>query len=156
MENPYKVLGLMATCSEKEVHVGFQNKINPYLNRNLDNGEKQIVKKYKNAYKILGNYHNRRKFDNEQEGITTTKKFNEIKIKKTPEFNYEKNGINYGSTLMRPFENNFGFPKIDLDLENQFRMSESTFKTSLRDEQNMKKSNDDTKYTMNNSFLLQY
>jgi DnaJ-class molecular chaperone len=131
--DPYKILNVDKNASEKEIFNQYNIKIKPYLNRNLDENEKKIVKKFTNAFKIIGNYQSRRKYDNEKEGLTE-KKFGCIEINSKTQFKDERNGINYTPNLMRPFENNFGYPKIDLDIENKFRMSETTFKNTLREE----------------------
>jgi DnaJ-class molecular chaperone len=140
MEDPYKILNITINSSQRNIDTSFKIKIKPFLNRQLNEQERVLVRQYKDAYKILGDYQCRRSYDNQVDGLVPSKKFSELRSKKIKtkkiekQFNYENNGVNYTSALMRPFQNNFGLPGIDLDLENKFRMSENTFKRTLREE----------------------
>jgi len=143
--DPYKILNVDFNASEKEIKLKYNSIVKPYVNKILNDDEKKILKKYTNAFKIIGNYQSRRKYDNERDGIN--KNFSVIELNAKSKFKDERNGINYTPNLMRPFENNFGYPKIDLDIENKFRMSESTFKTTLREERESMASSDYNRFS---------
>jgi DnaJ-class molecular chaperone len=138
MEDPYKTLGVSVDSSENEILSAFKYKLKPFMNRDLSLSEKKLMVAYKHAYKIIGTYRNRRDYDNQRDGLSKNmKQIDKNSIKVSEEFkdtfSYENNCKNYTPNLMRPFQHNFGLPKIDLDLENQFRMQENTFKKLVKE-----------------------
>lgn len=75
MKNYYEILGVKSSCDFIDV-INAYNKSIKYFNekKELDKTDKEILKEIKESYFILGNYHNRRKYDNNLEGY---KKVNE-------------------------------------------------------------------------------
>jgi DnaJ-class molecular chaperone len=144
-QNHYKKLGVNKNSSFDDIQTAYNTKIQKYkFKPNLNEMDKIEIKAINSAHYILSDYHNRRNFD-----VHLDKRKKKLKQKiivedlespldsdKKSNFNYENNGIDYTSMLLRPFSDVVGLPRIDTDLENSFRMSGINFKKSL------KKSND--------------
>ena len=64
MKNYYNILKINPTASHKDVKNAYILTLKPYMNKDtLTNEEKKRIKDVKRAYFILGDYHNRRKYD---------------------------------------------------------------------------------------------
>lgn len=92
MKDYYNILGLSTKCSFVDVIKSYNKSINYFNSKlNLSDIDKQTIKELKEAYFVLGNYHNRRKYDNNLEGY---KKINEDfsnRIFYRPDLKYQHN-----------------------------------------------------------------
>lgn len=69
MKDYYKILGLTRKAEFSDVINSYNKSINFFNNKlNLTQVDKQIIKEIKEAYYVLGNYHNRRNYDNNLDG----------------------------------------------------------------------------------------
>ena len=68
MKDYYKILGITPKADFVNVINSYNKSISFFNNKNLSDIDKQTIKEIKEAYFILGNYHNRRSYDNNLEG----------------------------------------------------------------------------------------
>lgn len=69
MKDYYKILGITNKADFKKVINSYNSSITYFNNKsNLSDNDKLTIKEIKEAYFVLGNYHNRRQYDNNIEG----------------------------------------------------------------------------------------
>ena len=92
MKDYYKVLGLSKECDFIDVINSYNKSINYFNSKStLSVIDKETIKEIKEAYFVLGNYQNRRKYDNNIEGY---KKINEDysdRVFYRPDLKYQHN-----------------------------------------------------------------
>jgi DnaJ-class molecular chaperone len=95
MKDYYKVLGLKKTCEFIDV-INSYNKSIKYFNskKTLNDDDKETIKEIKESYFILGNYHNRRKYDNNLEGYKKINDDYSDRIFYRPDLKYQHNADN--------------------------------------------------------------
>lgn len=68
MKDYYKILGVTRKSDFLDVINSYNKSISFFNNKNLSEIDKQTIKEIKEAYFILGSYHNRRTYDNNLDG----------------------------------------------------------------------------------------
>lgn len=68
MKDYYKILGINKNSDFIDVINSYNQSIAFFNNKQLTDIDKQTIKEIKEAYFILGNYHNRRSYDNNLDG----------------------------------------------------------------------------------------
>lgn len=70
MKDYYKILGINNKADFRDVINAYNNSIKYFNNKSeLSDNDKLTIKEIKEAYFVLGNYHNRRQYDNNLEGF---------------------------------------------------------------------------------------
>lgn len=70
MKDYYKILGINNKADFRDVINAYNNSIKYFNNKTgLSDNDKLTIKEIKEAYFVLGNYHNRRQYDNNLEGF---------------------------------------------------------------------------------------
>ena len=82
MKNYYKHLGIDPSASHEDVKHSYKKLMTYFKSKDsLTNDEKIIIKKIKNAYSILKDYHKRREYDNQRDGIINRNISNNIALR---------------------------------------------------------------------------
>ncbi|ADO67243.1 putative DnaJ/Hsp40 [Cafeteria roenbergensis virus] len=68
MKDYYKILGISKNAGFIDVINSYNESISFFNKKQLNDIDKQTIKEIKEAYFILGNYHNRRSYDNNLDG----------------------------------------------------------------------------------------
>lgn len=114
MKDYYTILKLTPESSYQEV-INSYNKFITYFNtiKHLNETEKQLLKDIKEAYFILGDYHNRRKYDNKIEGYIKPPRIDTSRTFFRPQHDYELNhDLNNRPTKLNSRKNNDNFSHI--------------------------------------------
>lgn len=100
MKDYYKILNLTTSASFTQVINAYNDFIVYYNSLLLLNEEdKDKIKEIKEAYYILGDYHNRRNYDNKREGIAN-KVPNKSLMEMTSDRNFFRPNLNYNPDLV--------------------------------------------------------
>lgn len=95
MKDYYKILGIEKSASFNKVIKSYNNSINYFNNKNfLEESDKTIIKEIKEAFYILGDYHNRRKYDNYLEGFKKINSDFSDRVFYRPNLEYQHNTDN--------------------------------------------------------------
>jgi len=99
MKDYYKILNLTPKASFIQVINAYNDFIVYYNSLLLNEEDKDKIKEIKEAYYILGDYHNRRNYDNKREGITS-KTSNKSLTEMTSDRNFFRPNLNYNPDLV--------------------------------------------------------
>lgn len=92
MKDYYSILGINQKADFKDVIEAYNKSILYFNNKEiLDSTDKKTIKEIKEAFYILGNYHNRRKYDNNLEGFKKVNESFSDRVFFRPEINYSHN-----------------------------------------------------------------
>jgi len=148
MKNYYNILKINKSSSHKEVKSAYISALKPFINKsNFTYEEKKKIKDIKRAYFILGDYHNRRKYDDYLENQIPTNQI--ISRSGIP------NGIFSGSLngLATSFFNHmneprFNFPTINLETEIKDIKGTSKSRYYVHSQSSIGKTNNQGQYTV--------
>lgn len=93
MKDYYKILNISNDADFKDVINAYNGLIKHFNNKKLSSEDKIVIKEIKEAYFILGNYNNRRKYDNNREGYKKTENYSD-RVFFRPDLNYNYNTDN--------------------------------------------------------------
>lgn len=110
MHTYYDILNITSQASYQEVNQAFSNAFNKFNKKNLSDEEVKNLTIIKRAYSVLGDYHNRRKYDDYLDSLTSKKSLNVRKA--------NIDGI------IRPFLRDF---ELDNKISNSFYEAEKKF-----------------------------
>jgi DnaJ-class molecular chaperone len=110
MKDYYKILNINSNASFNQVIEAYNNMIVYYNSLLILNPEdKENVKEIKEAYFVLGDYHNRRNYDNKREGLNV-KNPNKSLTELTSDRVFFRPNLNYNPDLV--------FKETQSDLDN--------------------------------------
>ena len=90
MKNYYNILNISKDAEYRDVIKAYNNFINYFNKKTLNDDDKLLIKEIKEAYFVLGSYHNRRNYDNKMEGYKKIENFSDRSFFR-PDLDYKHN-----------------------------------------------------------------
>jgi len=117
MKNYYNILNISKDAEYRDVIKAYNNFINYFNKKTLNDDDKLLIKEIKEAYFVLGSYHNRRNYDNKMEGYKKIENFSDRSFFR-PDLAYKHNTDSKIRSIDSDLQNNRKVRNNDMNNKN--------------------------------------